>query len=83
MRSIKDKKGFCRCTTNKRKNRESLGLLLNGTGDLVTNVMEKAEVLSATFASIFTSNTCFQNSQVLKTFGKVWSKEAFTSAEKH
>ena len=60
-----------------------MGFLLNGTGDLVTNNMEKAKVLNAFFAPVFTGNTCLQNSQVPETFGKVWSKETFPSAEEH
>lgn len=82
MRSIKDnKKGFYRCITSKKGG--SLVLLQNGTWDLVTNNMEKAEELNALFASVFTGNTCLQNSQVLETLGKVWSKETFSSAEEH
>lgn len=32
---------------DQRKTRENMGLLLNGAGDLLTNDMEKAKVLSA------------------------------------
>ncbi|KAK4810509.1 hypothetical protein QYF61_004289 [Mycteria americana] len=55
VRDVKgDKKGFCGFIISKRKTRENVGLLLNGAGDLVTQDMEKAEVLSAFFASVFT-----------------------------
>lgn len=37
--------------------------------------MEKAEVLNATFASVFTSKTRSQESQVPETRGIIWSKE--------
>lgn len=84
MMSSKDnKKGFYRCITSQRKSRGRLVLLLNGTWDLVTNNTEKPEELNALFASVFTGNTCLQNSQVLETFGKVWSKETFSSTEEH
>lgn len=42
-----NKKGFCRHRNSKRMRRESMGPLLNGAGELVTNDMEKAMVLSA------------------------------------
>ena len=42
------------CTISvKWKTRENMSLLLNGAGDPVTQDMEKAEVLDATFASVF------------------------------
>ncbi|KAK4825453.1 hypothetical protein QYF61_027608 [Mycteria americana] len=40
-----DKKGFCKYLSGKRKTRKNVGSLLNGAGDLVTQDMEKAEVL--------------------------------------
>lgn len=52
-----------------------MGSLLNKMSDLVTQEMEKAEVLNAAFASAFTSKTGPQRPQVPGTRGKVWSKE--------
>lgn len=50
-------------------------LLLNGAGVLVTRDMGKAEVLTATFASLFTVSTGLQEPLVPDTSGEVWSKE--------
>ncbi|KAK4807033.1 hypothetical protein QYF61_000362 [Mycteria americana] len=75
-RDIKDnKKGFCKYISGKRKTGENVGPLLNEIGDLVTQDMEKAEVLNAAFASVFTSKTSLQESQAPEARGKVWSKE--------
>jgi len=46
-----------------------MGPLLSDMGDLVTDDMEKAEVLNALFASVFTSKTSFWESQVPETRG--------------
>lgn len=42
--------------------------------DLVTNDMEKDEVLGAFTASVLTGKTGFQESQAFETRGEVWSK---------
>ncbi|KAK4810492.1 hypothetical protein QYF61_004272 [Mycteria americana] len=70
-----NKKGFCKYIGDKRKTRENVGPLLNGTGDLVTQDMEKADVLNAFFASVFTRKTSLQESHVPETKGRVWNKE--------
>ncbi|CAM4497687.1 unnamed protein product [Lepidochelys kempii] len=50
-----NKKGFFRYVSNKKKIKESLGPLLNEGGNLVTEDVEKANVLNAFFASAFTN----------------------------
>jgi len=47
-------KGLFKYINIKRKTREKVGLLLNGTGDRMTNCTEKVEVLNSFFASVFT-----------------------------
>lgn len=43
---MKDDKVFCKYTIRKRKTRYTVGLLLNGWGNLIMRVVEKAEVFS-------------------------------------
>ncbi|CAM5084542.1 unnamed protein product [Natator depressus] len=50
-----NKKGFFRYVSNKKKVKESVGPLLNEGGNLVTEDVEKANVLNAFFASVFTN----------------------------
>jgi len=52
-----------------------VGSSLHETGDLVTQDLEKAELLNVSFASVFTSKTGPQESQVLETTGKGWTKQ--------
>ncbi|CAM4609133.1 unnamed protein product [Caretta caretta] len=49
-----NKKSFYRYVNNKKKVRDSVGPLLNEGGNLVTEDVEKAEVLTVFFASAFT-----------------------------
>ena len=58
-----------------------MGPLLNGARTLVTQGMEKADVLDAFFTSIFTGQTGLQDSQASQTRGKVWSKESLHLVE--
>jgi len=53
-RDIKNKNGFYRYIGQKRQAKESIPSLVNEKGELATTAMEKAEVLSECFASIFT-----------------------------
>ncbi|CAM4488283.1 unnamed protein product [Lepidochelys kempii] len=52
-----NKKSFFRYVGNKKKAKESVGPLLNEGGNLVTEDVEKANVLNAFFASVFSSQT--------------------------
>jgi len=59
-----NKKSFCRYLSGKRKTRENVGPLWKETGDLVTQDMEKAEVLNDFFASVFTVKNSSHTTQV-------------------
>lgn len=54
-----NKKGFFQYIKNKK---ESVSLFLCGTGTIVAEAAEKAEMLNATFASVFTDKTSPQES---------------------
>ena len=57
-RGVKDnKKVFFKYINSGRKTKENIGPLLNDVGALVTKGTEKAEVLNAFFASVFTAKT--------------------------
>ncbi|CAM5165400.1 unnamed protein product [Natator depressus] len=55
-----NRKGFFRYVSNKKKVKESVGSLLNEGGNLVTEDVEKANVLSAFFASVFMNKVSSQ-----------------------
>ncbi|GAB0207216.1 mitochondrial enolase superfamily member 1 [Grus japonensis] len=70
-RDVKDnKKSFYRYVSEKRRTRENVGPLQNETGDLVTQDMEKAEVLNDFFASVFTGKGSSHAAQVAE--GRDW-----------
>ncbi|GAB0180622.1 mitochondrial enolase superfamily member 1 [Grus japonensis] len=70
-RDVKDnKKSFYRYVSGKRRTRENVGPLRNETGDLVTQDMEKAEVLNDFFASVFTGKSLSHTAQVAE--GRDW-----------
>ena len=74
-RDVKGSKRDFYKDVNKGNTRESVGLLLNPhSGALVTQDMEKAEVINEFFTSIFTGKTSLQESQPQKIRGKVRSK---------
>ncbi|CAM5131267.1 unnamed protein product [Natator depressus] len=55
-----NKKGFFRYVSNKKKVKESVGPFLDEGGNLVTEDVEKANVLNAFFASVFTNKVSSQ-----------------------
>lgn len=57
--------------------------LLNEAGQLVIKDMEKAAVISAFFALVFTGKISLQESQACENRGKVWSKEGLSSSEEY
>ncbi|PKU47794.1 rna-directed dna polymerase from mobile element jockey-like [Limosa lapponica baueri] len=61
-----NKKGLFKYIHSKRKTRENVGLLLNEAGALVMEDTEKAELLNAAFASVFTAEANPQESQTLE-----------------
>ncbi|CAM4636979.1 unnamed protein product [Lepidochelys kempii] len=61
------KKGFFRYVSNKKKVKESVGPLLNEGGNLVTGDVEKANGLSAFFASVFTNEVSTQTTALSST----------------
>ncbi|GAB0207625.1 hypothetical protein GRJ2_003228200 [Grus japonensis] len=72
-RDVKNnKKSFYRYFSDKRKARENVGPLRNETGDLVTQDMEKAEVLDDFFASVFTGKCFSYTVQVTEGKGRDW-----------
>jgi len=72
-RDVEDnKKGFFKYISSKRKTRENVGPLLDEMGALVTEEAEKAELLNAFFASVFTAKAGPQESQALEVRKKAW-----------
>ncbi|GAB0204227.1 mitochondrial enolase superfamily member 1 [Grus japonensis] len=66
-RDAKDnKKSSFKYISSKRKTRENVGPLLTEVGDLVMEDTEKAELLNAFFASVFTAKAGPQESQTLE-----------------
>ena len=57
--------------------RDNVGLLLNEGGVLVTGDAEKAEMLNAFFAFVFTSKTLPQDSWALGRRERVWEMVSF------
>ncbi|GAB0204419.1 mitochondrial enolase superfamily member 1 [Grus japonensis] len=74
-RDVKDnKKSFYSYVSDKRRTRENVGPLQNEMGDLVTQDMEKAEVLNNFFASVFTGKCLSHTAQVVEGKGRDWEK---------
>ncbi|PKU40746.1 rna-directed dna polymerase from mobile element jockey-like [Limosa lapponica baueri] len=76
-----NKMGFFNYIGGKRKMRENVSPLLNETGTTVTEDAEKAELLNAFFASVFTAQASPQEAQNLEESEKHWTKEAFPLVE--
>jgi len=66
-RGVKNnKKGFLKYMTSKWKTSDNVGPLLNEVGVLLMEDAEKAELLNAFFASVFTAKAIPQESQALE-----------------
>jgi len=75
-RDIRDnKKGFFKYISSKQKTKENVGPLLNEVGVLVTEDTEKAELLNAFLASVFTVKAGPQESQSLEVREEACGKE--------
>ncbi|KAG6923734.1 hypothetical protein G0U57_019529, partial [Chelydra serpentina] len=74
-----NKKGFFRYVSKKKKVKESVGPLLNEGGNLVREDVEKASVLNAFFASVFTDKVSSQAAALRST---VWGGGEQPSVEK-
>ncbi|CAM5103262.1 unnamed protein product [Eretmochelys imbricata] len=74
-----NKKGFFRYVSNKKKVKESVGPFLNEGGNLVTEDVEKANVLNAFFASVFTNKVSSQTTALGST---AWGEGDQLSVEK-
>ncbi|CAM5082708.1 unnamed protein product [Natator depressus] len=74
-----NKKGFFRYVSNKKKVKESVGPLLKEGGNLVTEGVEKANVLNAFFASVFMNRV---SSQTVALGSTAWGGGDQPSVEK-
>ncbi|CAM4551684.1 unnamed protein product [Caretta caretta] len=80
VRDVKsNKKGFFRYVGNKKKAKESVGPLMNEGGNLVMEDVEKANVLNAFFASVFTNKVSSQTAALGIT---TWGIDGQPSVEK-
>lgn len=88
MNLVKDvkgnEKGFYKYLNSKRKTRETWACCgLTGAVALVTQGMEKAELLNTLFTLFFTSRTSLQKSKDLEISGRVWGTEHLPLVEEH
>jgi len=75
-RDVKDNnKGFFKYISCKRKTRQNVGPLLNEVDVLVAEETERAELLNALFASVFTAKAGPQASQSLEVREEACQKE--------
>ncbi|PKU42647.1 rna-directed dna polymerase from mobile element jockey-like [Limosa lapponica baueri] len=76
VRDVKDnKKGFFKYISSKRKTRKNVGPLQNEMAIQVMEDAEKAKLLNAFFASVFTAKADPLESQTLEVGERAWSKE--------
>jgi len=81
-RDIKgNNKSFYRYVSDKRKTRENVGPLWKEMRDLVTQDMEKAEVISDFFASVFTGKCPSHTVKVTNSKGCFWENEELLTVE--
>lgn len=70
-----------RSISSKTKIKETVGQLVNAAEDLVTKNMEKFDVLSGYFASVFIGKVCSQASQVPESTSRFCRSEAVPTTE--
>nr|XP_009935199.1 PREDICTED: LOW QUALITY PROTEIN: RNA-directed DNA polymerase from mobile element jockey-like [Opisthocomus hoazin] len=81
-RDVKNnKKGFFNYISSKRKARDNVGPLLNEAGVLVTEDAEKAELMNAFFASVFSAKTGPQESQAPEGREEAYKEDDFPLVE--
>lgn len=66
---------------SRKKTIENVSPLLHGAGNLMAQDMEKAAVLNAFFASVFSARASLQESWVPEAKGKGWRKECIPFVE--
>jgi len=76
-----NKKGFFNYISSKPKARDNVGSLLNEVGYLVTEDAEKAELLSALFALVFSAKAGPQESQALEVRQEAYRENDFPLVE--